>query len=1091
MTIQHSTMNNSDKAFANYTNTNLNDSHLVKYNNGYDNYYYTNVNKNLKKSFLPVSQSKLANYTTSNNLNIIKPNTKVNNAQLNKNNHKQDNDTDEYYSVPYNYFNPTNKNINVNDLHKTKHPLPSLQQKNSISSNQQQPQQPQQAKLSRKNLNESPPHQSLLNNENAKAHQQQQQQQSQIKNSTPDPVKSKNSLPNSLIGKAIVRNMNDSKLSKKEANGLNSNKTKSETNLASTEPKLDKKASEQLAVSNSISSNNSNLISNNGKILVKKKKKAKMSSDEEIKHEQRLKRSVSMINGLDTNNANITSNHKLKPSRHELSSRSSSSSSLLSTCSSIVNSIEDTDNLYELTIKIKKYLNKIEKNFSLESLYDYLKSNVKYNGYRNFTLDSLEPYLLASNRTSNMGLYETNGSQLQTKHNNGNNQPYRSLSQLRKSNNNTPYLTQQSQNSNYDLNGRPNNKRPVESLFKNMNVFKNLLVMIQRNLLDELVDLPPMQNEAAYKSPLTPIKSIALSPRSAERQEKHANFNKMNRPGSKSLINLNQIDSKYSNHKQPFVSQITKSISSLNYDNGHAKLKQSLKKYNRKLYDLNEKLTVLINDQTSCDLKLLSFNSNLPIKYEYYKHGEYILRLTTDIIFKMRLVLKLSEKAYQLNYKLNARENSNASRLSFYESDKIEEGEGSESDIVSSSDGSNRDSILRKISRKKTNSRMQLPKINHRVNSKTANLNKDIRINNNLSDDIDIGPFAYGDNYQAAKQQQNKIKEAQTNKLKEDFESINNLAKSEDNKRKKLVKQDTNDSFIQDTDCSSILSEDSNAYFSNEINEITNKEKKDNSDYIKVNVAENPKPSKNEANANPKAYSKMQKVEDRNSLFEAYQSVRAQMESTNQNIRELNVYLQTLIQRAERCAKLEDLLHSDQDLIRKTENSLKVYGSDKLNKNGMDPNSKMNDVFKAQLEKQLDYLQYRFKLNLQDLNLEQMCAPEIGAAISDTELKLKSLNSNMKELNKTLFYIEYELFERPKILDNKTSSNMSNYNNYNGNYYNNNNNHHYNGNNNGNLLNEDNKKKKPLPPLNGNGQHYPMNQSVSMQSNINNQNYYK
>ena len=258
-----------------------------------------------------------------------------------------------------------------------------------------------------------------------------------------------------------------------------------------------------------------------------------------------------------------------------------------------------------------------------------------------------------------------------------------------------------------------------------------------------------------------------------------------------------------------------------------------------------------------------------------------------------------------------------------------------------------------------------------------------------------------------------------------------------------------------------------------------------------MNVAENPKPSKNEANANPKAYSKMQKVEDRNSLFEAYQSVRAQMESTNQNIRELNVYLQTLIQRAERCAKLEDLLHSDQDLIRKTENSLKVYGSDKLNKNGMDPNSKMNDVFKAQLEKQLDYLQYRFKLNLQDLNLEQMCAPEIGAAISDTELKLKSLNSNMKELNKTLFYIEYELFERPKILDNKTSSNMSNYNNYNGNYYNNNNNHHYNGNNNGNLLNEDNKKKKPLPPLNGNGQHYPMNQSVSMQSNINNQNYYK
>jgi len=214
------------------------------------------------------------------------------------------------------------------------------------------------------------------------------------------------------------------------------------------------------------------------------------------------------------------------------------------------------------------------------------------------------------------------------------------------------------------------------------------------------------------------------------------------------------------------------------------------------------------------------------------------------------------------------------------------------------------------------------------------------------------------------------------------------------------------------------------------------------------------------------------KIEDRNKLFEAYQNIRTQIELTNQMIRDLNIYMQTLLQRAERCHKLEEQLNSDKELIKKTEKSLKLYATEKYfpqTKNSPNNNNKMNELFKTQLEKQLDYLHYRFKLNYQDLNLEQMCAPEIGAAILDTEQKLKTLNSNLKVLNKNLSYVEYELFERPKLNNNSTQSN-----------------HHV-------IFQNDEKSKKmlnqkALPPLHTNSQSItPQNQKIPVAI----QNYYK
>jgi hypothetical protein len=87
-------------------------------------------------------------------------------------------------------------------------------------------------------------------------------------------------------------------------------------------------------------------------------------------------RSMSLLNG--GNKARVTS-----------STNSSNSSS----CSTLINSIEETENIYDLNELLKKYLNKIEKNYSLDKLYTFVKTNIKYNGYKNFTLDSLEAHL--------------------------------------------------------------------------------------------------------------------------------------------------------------------------------------------------------------------------------------------------------------------------------------------------------------------------------------------------------------------------------------------------------------------------------------------------------------------------------------------------------------------------------------------------------------------------------------------------------------------------------------------------------------------------------------------------------------------------
>lgn len=142
-------------------------------------------------------------------------------------------------------------------------------------------------------------------------------------------------------------------------------------------------------------------------------------------------------------------------------------------------------------------------------------------------------------------------------------------------------------------------------------------------------------------------------------------------------------------------------------------------------------------------------------------------------------------------------------------------------------------------------------------------------------------------------------------------------------------------------------------------------------------------------------------------LLEQHKVLTKQLDLSNQKCKELNFYLENLIERAERCNHLKQQLKTDQDLIRMTENNLKEYNRTELNiKQKLQGKSSAN---RKQLEKQQDFLAYRFNLNLQDLTLEMAGAPQINYEIGETEKKISNLHLIIRDLNKYKFYVESRL----------------------------------------------------------------------------------
>lgn len=129
---------------------------------------------------------------------------------------------------------------------------------------------------------------------------------------------------------------------------------------------------------------------------------------------------------------------------------------------------------------------------------------------------------------------------------------------------------------------------------------------------------------------------------------------------------------------------------------------------------------------------------------------------------------------------------------------------------------------------------------------------------------------------------------------------------------------------------------------------------------------------------------------------------------SHQKYKELNFYLESLIERAERCNHLKMQLKSDQDLIRITENNLRDT-EDRPSMNIKQRLQGKTSASRKQLEKQQEFLAYRFNLNLQDLTLEMAGAPQVNFDIEETEKKLSNLHLIIKDLNKYKYYVESRL----------------------------------------------------------------------------------
>lgn len=333
-----------------------------------------------------------------------------------------------------------------------------------------------------------------------------------------------------------------------------------------------------------------------------------------------------------------------------------------------------------------------------------------------------------------------------------------------------------------------------------------------------------------------------------------------------------------------------------------------LEKHNEELLDINDSLCRLIREKSTCSYELLSPQSTLSKKYENVKRFDYVLRLIPDIILKMRTIIKLSEKCYDLCKKINE----------YLNSRYVEK--------------------LRPSAFKKSRS-IQHPVQNFK--SKEFDFIGENKIYDNKLHFIDMP------------------KKVNNRKIT-DYSLINM------NPELKKV-----DSSIRETDCSSLFSDEEKLDFSNR-NKSSQKRLK--------------------------------------ALKEELKLVQKRINSTTKSIDDFKSYLNTLLEKAERCDKLKTQIQSDKKLIRKTERSLMRF----MNKKKKDVKSTIltsnydcsDDI---QLSKQLDFLRYRLKLNSQDFSIEKKCAPEINFVMFDIQQRLANEKSELDNLQRYMKFIESKL----------------------------------------------------------------------------------
>ena len=239
----------------------------------------------------------------------------------------------------------------------------------------------------------------------------------------------------------------------------------------------------------------------------------------------------------------------------------------------------------------------------------------------------------------------------------------RSWSQLNKQTNST-YAQSFKQQNNKVAN------KPIQKLIENISLFKVIFHIIQRDLLVKI--FLPSENYDVNKNGM-----VSLTKKRSDR----------------SLSELSRLVESTENPQQQQQKQT---------------ILEKLERYHGILHELNEKLMLLINDHKRCDIKLLSPHSALQAKFLYYKHGEFVLRLTTDIISKFQMILNICQTVYYLNFKLKE----NDLTVNYY--DQSEEGDYDREFnyyTCSREESKKQQAVLKILPRKKMQAFQRLPKI--------------------------------------------------------------------------------------------------------------------------------------------------------------------------------------------------------------------------------------------------------------------------------------------------------------------------------------------------------------------------------------------
>ena len=680
--------------------------------------------------------------------------------------------------------------------------------------------------------------------------------------------------------------------------------------------------------------------------------------------------------------------------------------------------LEKTANLYELVELIRTYLRKIKKKYSQDDLHDYFVKNFKKlnNTHSTLSFELMSTYLTVAESNANRTPRSFNSKESSTAVLNAFNSTSRlnfatngingkpSTSQLKKSQGGV-----KGSNAAVFENGKSDNQ-PILKLIKNLDLFRKLFEIAQRDLLYDLLEFEMPTNSIKKNGVESTMllssstnqilnSSVLLLKEESNSSLKHTE----QQPSTEYLFNLNQLNPSNNSNINNNINNPPKPI---NYFIEHGKMQSNLTnsselsaglnkriaKNTQKILDLNEKLSILLNDETTSDLKLLSNHSMLPTsKCHKCKYGEFLLRFTIDVEYKLKFLIKLCEKNYELFYVLF---NNGAS--------------------VSKSKGLNRTRsfILKSIVRKRQQHQHQpsthhateppkLPRLNSRslnktfminnngisVDAESSQNNNNNNNNNKTTEGVDIGPYAY----------------------KYQLEQINNNVDENIN--------DGSDSFIQETDCSSILSEEeaavANQYISSSpiqsqiplsnamLKSKIKKQLKAKLKSMEINIMNN-----NKLPNHKLTWSSIYRITDRAELINKYNYIKSQQDSTLRTIDEFYTYMESLHERTQRCGKLEEQLRADEDFIRKTESSMRFYTNNNSNEVSDEASS---EAFRSKLRKQIDYLRYKRKMTLQDLSVERICVEEIRLAIKDVEHKVAHFNYYLKDLSKFSMYIETQL----------------------------------------------------------------------------------